>query len=84
MDAIIHNAGVYTGARVMAVNILAPYLLTAPIDRPQRLIYFSSSEHYRRHADLARTDSNAVDPGWVPTRMGGAGAPDDLRLGHLT
>jgi NAD(P)-dependent dehydrogenase (short-subunit alcohol dehydrogenase family) len=28
--------------------------------------------------------SNAVDPGWVPTRMGGAGAPDDLRLGVLT
>jgi NAD(P)-dependent dehydrogenase (short-subunit alcohol dehydrogenase family) len=28
--------------------------------------------------------SHAVDPGWVPTRMGGPGAPDDLRLGHLT
>src|SRR2546430_1255375 len=28
--------------------------------------------------------SNAVDPGWVPTNMGGPGAPDDLRLGHLT
>jgi NAD(P)-dependent dehydrogenase (short-subunit alcohol dehydrogenase family) len=28
--------------------------------------------------------SNAVDPGWVPTRMGGAGAPDDLDLGHET
>src|SRR5690606_35555559 len=28
--------------------------------------------------------SNAVNPGWVPTRMGGAHAPDDLRLGHLT
>jgi hypothetical protein len=28
--------------------------------------------------------TNAVDPGWVPTRMGGPGAPDDLRLGHLT
>ena len=28
--------------------------------------------------------SNAVDPGWVPTRMGGPGAPDDLRLGSLT
>ena len=28
--------------------------------------------------------SNAVDPGWVPTRMGGPGAPDDFRLGHLT
>src|SRR3954453_12675403 len=28
--------------------------------------------------------SNAVAPGWVPTKMGGPGAPDDLRLGHLT
>ncbi|HEY9308279.1 MAG TPA: SDR family NAD(P)-dependent oxidoreductase [Microbacterium sp.] len=28
--------------------------------------------------------SNAVDPGWVPTRMGGPGAPDDLELGHRT
>ena len=28
--------------------------------------------------------SNAVDPGWVPTRMGGAGAPDDLVQGHAT
>jgi hypothetical protein len=28
--------------------------------------------------------SNAVDPGWVPTSMGGPGAPDDLRLGHVT
>ncbi|MDF3064958.1 MAG: short-chain dehydrogenase/reductase [Polyangiaceae bacterium] len=28
--------------------------------------------------------SNSVDPGWVPTKMGGPNAPDDLRLGHLT
>nr|AQQ74554.1 hypothetical protein [uncultured bacterium] len=28
--------------------------------------------------------SNAVDPGWVPTKMGGASAPDDLTKGHLT
>jgi NAD(P)-dependent dehydrogenase (short-subunit alcohol dehydrogenase family) len=28
--------------------------------------------------------SNAVDPGWVPTRMGGRGAPDDLELGAET
>ncbi|UDY35871.1 SDR family NAD(P)-dependent oxidoreductase [Dermatobacter hominis] len=27
---------------------------------------------------------NVVDPGWVPTRMGGPSAPDDLELGHLT
>ena len=25
--------------------------------------------------------SNAVNPGWVPTKMGGAGAPDDLAAG---
>jgi len=28
--------------------------------------------------------SNAVDPGWVPTKMGGPHASDDLDLGHLT
>lgn len=28
--------------------------------------------------------SNAVDLVWVPTRMGGRNAPDDLRLGYLT
>ena len=28
--------------------------------------------------------SNSVDPGWVPTRMGGPGAPDDLQKGYET
>jgi putative AlgH/UPF0301 family transcriptional regulator len=28
--------------------------------------------------------SNALDPGWVPTKMGGAGAPDDLEEGFET
>ena len=28
--------------------------------------------------------ANAVDPGWVPTRMGGRNAPDDLRQGYET
>ncbi len=28
--------------------------------------------------------SNAVNPGWVPTRMGGRGAPDDLEKGAET
>ncbi len=115
MDAVIHNAGVYTGTQVMPVNIIAPYLLTALIDPPQRLVYLSSGSHYGGRPSLASVDwsgrqagsysnsklfvttlaaaiarlwpdvfSNAVDPGWVPTRMGGPGAPDDLRLGHLT
>jgi NAD(P)-dependent dehydrogenase (short-subunit alcohol dehydrogenase family) len=28
--------------------------------------------------------SNAVNPGWVPTKMGGSGAPDDLEKGYET
>lgn len=128
MDAVIHNAGVYLeparGAtaeghpRTLAVNTLAPYLLTALIHRPDRLIYLSSGMHRsgsgflddidwtqrRWNASQAYAESKlyvttlalaiarrwphvqsqAVDPGWVPTRMGGAGAPDDLKLGHLT
>lgn len=109
MDAVIHNAGVLNGAHVMAVNVVAPYVLTALIERPQRLVYLSSGMHRggRVAIDLRGTSysdskllvttlaiavarrrqdviSNAVDPGWVPTRMGGRRAPDDLRLGHLT
>lgn len=35
----------------------------------------------RRFPDVK---SNAVEPGWVATRMGGAGAPDDLDKGCQT
>ncbi|WP_196805680.1 hypothetical protein [Sphingobium indicum] len=28
--------------------------------------------------------SNALEPGWVPTRMGGAGVTNDLSQGHVT
>jgi len=28
--------------------------------------------------------SNSLEPGWVPTRMGGSGAPDDIDQAHLT
>ena len=31
-----------------------------------------------------RVSADSVDPGWVPTKMGGAGAPDDFDLGHET
>ncbi|WP_336716457.1 SDR family NAD(P)-dependent oxidoreductase [Arthrobacter sp. USHLN218] len=116
LDAVVHNAGVLGGAHVFQVNVVAPYLLTALIRRPRRLIYLSSGMHRGGSADLAGmlrdgsahhvsySDSklyatalamavarlwpdvlsNAVDPGWVPTKMGGPTAPDDLRLGHLT
>src|ERR1700722_9062297 len=28
--------------------------------------------------------SNSLEPGWVPTKMGGPGAPDDMNQAHLT
>ena len=128
MDAVIHNAGVFLEpfraataeghAKTLAVNTFAPYLLTALIDRPDRLIYLSSGLHRagagstwdidwtgrRWNAAQAYSESklyvtalaltlarawpdvlsNAVDPGWVPTRMGGPAATDDLEQGYLT
>src|ERR1700760_4557961 len=54
-NAVIHNAGVGYQERprvtadglehVFAINALAPYLLTALIPRPQRLVYLSSGMH---------------------------------------
>ncbi|MGU3438188.1 SDR family NAD(P)-dependent oxidoreductase [Actinomycetes bacterium M1A6_2h] len=116
IDAVVHNAGVIDGPSLLPVNVVAPYLLTAAITGPQRLIYLSSSMHRSGRADLARADwsgsrttltysdtkllvttlmaavarlrpsvlANAVDPGWVPTKMGGPSASDDLELGHVT
>jgi NAD(P)-dependent dehydrogenase (short-subunit alcohol dehydrogenase family) len=128
-DAVIHNAGVgYRESRrvqtvdglshVFAVNVLAPYLLTALITRPGRLVYLSSGMHQGGNPDLvdlqwagrrwngaqAYADSklfdvvlafavarrwpgvlsNALEPGWVPTKMGGPSAPDDLSLAAVT
>lgn len=115
LDAVINNAGVWSGPAVMPVNIVAPYLLTALLPEPTRLIYLSSNSHLSGRPSVTGVDwvgrspgsyadsklfvtalsaavahlrpgvlSNAVDPGWVPTKMGGPGAPDDLRQGHET
>jgi len=46
MDAVIHNAGVYSGPTLLPVNVVAPYVLTACILRPKRLIYLSSGMHH--------------------------------------
>lgn len=97
---------------LVTVNTVAPYVLTALMDKPARLIHLSSSMHRTGSTDLNRmaagaasygdsklwvtalalacasrgegTMSHAVDPGWVPTRMGGRSAPDDLAAGHQT
>ncbi|MGW4858941.1 hypothetical protein [Kocuria palustris] len=67
---MIHNAGVIAGPALLPVNVVAPYLLTALMAAVARL----------------RPDvhANAVDPGWVPTRMGGPDAAEDLDLAHVT
>jgi NAD(P)-dependent dehydrogenase (short-subunit alcohol dehydrogenase family) len=52
VDAVIHNAGVYTGPHVLPVNIVAPYLLTALIHRPRRLVYLTSRMHRGGRASL--------------------------------
>jgi NAD(P)-dependent dehydrogenase (short-subunit alcohol dehydrogenase family) len=127
-DAVIHNAAVGYRERhhltadglphVFAINTLSAYILTALIERPQRLVYLSSGMHH--HADANLDDilwtrrrwngsdayaesklhdtmlafavarrwpnvlSNSLEPGWVPTKMGGPGAPDDMGQAHLT
>jgi NAD(P)-dependent dehydrogenase (short-subunit alcohol dehydrogenase family) len=127
-EVVVHNAAVgYQERRtetvdglehVFAINSLAPYLLTALIDRPERLVYLSSGMHEggdvvlddlqwvrrRWSGSQAYSDSklhdvilafaaarlwpdvlsNAVDPGWVPTKMGGRGAPGDINQAHPT
>lgn len=128
-DAVIHNAAVGDRERklietrdglphVFATNTLAPYILSALIERPKRLIYVSSELH--RDGDTSLNDmlwqkrkwqasdayaetkfhdvllafavarlwpnvlSNSLEPGWVPTKMGGPEAPDDLQEGYIT
>lgn len=123
-DAVIQNAGVYQVSNLelsadglpllLAVNTIAPYVLTSLMHRPERLIFLSSGMHLQGDPTLkglretkprvSYSDSklhnlilakavakkwsgilsNAVDPGWVPTRMGGPGAPDDLEKGYQT
>jgi NAD(P)-dependent dehydrogenase (short-subunit alcohol dehydrogenase family) len=128
-DAVIHNVGIgYREPRrivtvdglshLFAINVLAPYLLTALATPPDRLVYLSSGMHSmgsaklddpqwerrswnasQAYADTKMLDvllafgvarlwpdvlSNALEPGWVATRMGGAEAPDDLAAGPVT
>ncbi|TDZ37342.1 Short-chain dehydrogenase chyC [Colletotrichum spinosum] len=129
-DAVIHNAGLFRGPfrktdfglpSLTAVNVGAPYVLTALLNRPKRIVYISSGLHRggdatfndptwvergeaRWNEDQAYSDSklhvstlasavarlwpdvksNSVDPGWVPTKMGGASASGSAEDGVAT
>ncbi|QQQ78787.1 SDR family NAD(P)-dependent oxidoreductase [Saccharothrix sp. 6-C] len=125
-DVVVHNAGLGGGLPertvtedglelLFQVNVLAPYLLTALMPRPRRLVYLTSGLEAQGVADLddlqhergpwdgmqAYSDSklldvalafavarrwpdvlsNAVDPGWIRTKLGGPNATDDLPTG---
>jgi NAD(P)-dependent dehydrogenase (short-subunit alcohol dehydrogenase family) len=86
-EAIIHNAGVFRpGAfrretvdgldEIFAVNTLAPYLLTALIGSPQRLIYTTSGMHQSGNADLG-------DLQWRQRRWNGSQAYSNSKLFDL-
>jgi NAD(P)-dependent dehydrogenase (short-subunit alcohol dehydrogenase family) len=126
-DAVIHNVALGTDERVItsdgvtrifAVNTLAPYVLTALIHKPHRLVYVSSDMHSggdeslddlqwekRRWEDWGPYSDtklhnlilsmfvarrwpdvlvNALNPGWIPTKLGGSGAPGNFRDGTAT
>lgn len=77
MDAVIHNAGVYTEpsrgpapdghARTLTVNTVAPYMLTALMERPDRLIYLSSGLH--RGGEGSLEDIDWVKRRWDPGKV---------------
>ncbi|KAF1917205.1 hypothetical protein BDU57DRAFT_259482 [Ampelomyces quisqualis] len=123
-DCVIHNAGLYRGPfrktsegipALAAVNTMAPYILTALITKPKRLVFLSSGLHfsgstnmddvlwlqrgesqYNEHAAynasklhnvlfakaFARrwpdVTTSSLDPGWMPTKMGGESASGDF------
>ncbi|MFG2045308.1 SDR family NAD(P)-dependent oxidoreductase [Dactylosporangium sp. NPDC048998] len=127
-DVVVHNAGIggqderrETGdgiERTFHINVLAPYVLTALMPRPGRLVYLTSGlesvgvadladlqyRHKPWHGMQAYSDSklhdvalafavarlwpdvlsNAVDPGWIRTKLGGPNATDDLPIGAAT
>lgn len=124
--AVVHNAGIGGGApgkvttvdgleRIFQVDAVAPYLLTALMPRPERLIYLTSGLQAQGYAEPDEIDwgwdgmqayadaklidlmlaltvarlwpdvvANAVDPGWVRTRLGGPNATDDVAAGADT
>ncbi len=83
-DAVIHNAGVGYREKqrvatadglshVFAVNTLAPYILTALIRRPRRLVYVSSELH-------RRGDPSLTDLTWEARTWRGNQAYSDTKL----
>jgi len=125
-DVVIRNAGIGAGVaeraqtadgfgRIFPTNVIAPYVLTALMELPRRMIFLTSGleakgawspedlqwtnrswKGMRAYSDSKLHDvmlalevaarypqviSNAVDPGWIKTDMGGPSAPDPVALG---
>jgi NAD(P)-dependent dehydrogenase (short-subunit alcohol dehydrogenase family) len=127
-DCVVHNAALLHGGfrktdeglpSLVAVNVIAPYILTCLMNKPKRLVFLSSDSHYSGHGSLddlndltwkergeqkwsdwtgygdsklynnflanwfarhwPEVSSNSFHPGWMPTKMGGSGAPGDFK-----
>lgn len=82
-DAVIHNAGVGGGAprtetddgleRIFQVNTVAPYVLTALMPRPARLVYLTSGLEAQGRVDL-------TDLQWTQRPWDGMQAYSDSKL----
>jgi NAD(P)-dependent dehydrogenase (short-subunit alcohol dehydrogenase family) len=86
-DAVIHNAGIGGGVsersvtadgleRIFHVNVVAPYLLTALMPRPRRLVYLTSGLESQGHIDL--DDLQYTERPWD-----GMAAYSDSKLGDV-
>lgn len=72
---IILSSGLHTGGTMNLDRAKCNYSDT-------KLFALMLAKHFARQ--WPQSFCNAVNPGWVPTRMGGAGATDDLKKGAET
>jgi NAD(P)-dependent dehydrogenase (short-subunit alcohol dehydrogenase family) len=87
-DTVIHNAGVGLQegtkksedgiSQVFAVNALAPYILTAMMERPKNLVYVSSELHASGDAG---GDAGLEDKGWRSKVFDGGHTYSDSKWG---
>jgi NAD(P)-dependent dehydrogenase (short-subunit alcohol dehydrogenase family) len=85
-DAIIHNAGLGLStngektedglAQIFAVNSMAPYILTALMDKPKRLLYVSSGLHQGG-------DESLEDVTWSERQFRPSQAYNDTKLHNV-
>lgn len=85
-DAVVHNAGLGLTtngqktaegvAQIFAVNSMAPYILTALMDKPKRLLYVSSGLHFGG-------DPSLEDVTWATREFRPSDAYNDTKMQNV-